>query len=219
MPPSPFHIIRSLVGKPDGVIFDVGANLGQTTEVYRVLFDQCLIHAFEPQVAMFAQLRHRLGNTERVFLNHAALGDTVGMATLHQATHHESGSLLALNPGSWWAQSLDIRQSGTETVAVDTIDHYCAERQITEIDLLKLDVQGLEPECLRGAQTLLSKRGIRVIQAELIYHALYERTTRFIDVERLLDPYGYRLYTIFDVRIGDDNGELLNLDAVFLPIP
>src|SRR5271154_2589481 len=179
MPPSSFDIIRSLVTKPDCLIFDVGANLGQTTDTYRVLFERCVIHAFEPQRTMFEQLRQRLGDTDRVFLNHAALGETVGTATLHQTTHSESGSLLALKPDSWWAQALDIRPSGTETVAVDTIDHYCAERQIAAIDLLKLDVQGFEPECLRGAARMLAERRIGVIQAELTYHPIYQRATRF----------------------------------------
>jgi FkbM family methyltransferase len=219
MPPSPFDIVRSLVAQPDCLIFDVGANLGQTTEIYRVLFERCVIHAFEPQGAMFEGLQLRLGGAERVVLNHAALGETVGTATLHRTTHSESGSLLPLQPDSWWAQALDIRPSGTETVAVDTIDHYCAEHGIGQIDLLKLDVQGFEPECLRGARTMLAKRAIRVIQAELIYHGLYQRTTRFIDLESLLDPYGYRLYTIYDIRIGDKNGEILSLDAVFVPLP
>jgi len=215
--PSPFDIIRTLVGRPDCLIFDVGANRGQSAEIYRVLFERCTIHAFEPHPAMFEALRQGLGGLDRVVLNHAALGDRVGSALLHQTSHAESASLLALNPESWWGQALDIRPQGTTEVALDTIDHYCAERAITTIDFLKLDVQGFEPECLRGAHRMLSERRIGVIQAELTYHRLYERATRFSDVEGLLEPYGYRLFTIFDVSVGDETGELLSLDVVLVP--
>jgi FkbM family methyltransferase len=215
MIPTPYEILRSLVENPRGVIFDVGANHGQSTEIFRVLFDGCTVHAFEPQSDAFEQLSRRLGGVERVHLNRLALGDRIGEAPLHVTTHAESASLLPLNDESWWAQALDIRASGTETVAVDTIDHYCAERAIATIDFLKLDVQGFEPECLRGAARMLAERRIGVIQAEIVYHRIYQRATRFLDIEGLLAPHGYRLYTIFNVSVGDRNGELLFLDAVF----
>ncbi len=216
LPPTPFNIVRRLIGNADCTIFDVGANIGQSVEVYRVLFETCTIHAFEPRRDMFDHMNSRFGGLDRVVLNHAAVGETVGTAVLHRTTHVESNSLLALNPDSWWARAVGVHPNGSEVVAVETIDHYCANRNIAAIDFLKLDVQGFEPECLRGAATMLGEGRIRVIQAELIYHPLYERTTRFSDLERLLDPYGYRLFTIYDVRIGDDTGELLNLDAVFV---
>ncbi|MBI3517054.1 MAG: FkbM family methyltransferase [Proteobacteria bacterium] len=214
MIPTPHQIVRNLVDNPNCVIFDVGANHGQSTEIYRVLFEGSTIHAFEPQRAAFETMKRRIGGLERVYLNQIALGEQVGSAQLHVTTHAESSSLLPLNADSWWAQALDIRQSGTETVAVDTIDRYCAERAIAAIDFLKLDVQGFEPECLRGAARMLAERRIGVIQAEIVYHRIYQRATRFTDIETLLDPYGYRLYTLFNVHVGDGNGELLYLDAV-----
>ena len=215
MIPTPLEVIRRLVGKADPVIFDVGANIGHTVEAYRTLFEQCVVHAFEPDSRVFETLQRRLGGLDRVMLNRAAVGETVGSAALHRTTHAESGSLLALNPESWWGQALGIAPAGTETVPVETIDHYCATRGIAAIDFLKLDVQGFEPECLRGARGMLGAGKIQIIQAELVYHALYERTTRFTDLESLLDPFGYRLFTIFDVHVGDDTAELLSLDTLF----
>jgi hypothetical protein len=111
---------------------------------------------------------------------------------------------------------MGIQPVGTETVAVDTLDHYCATRGIAEIDFLKLDVQGFEPECLRGANTMLAERRIRVIQAELTCHRAYERRAGFADYDAILAPHGYRLFTIFNIHIGDTNGELLYLDTVYV---
>jgi FkbM family methyltransferase len=213
--PTPYEIIRSVVGKPDCVIFDVGANLGQSVELYRVLFDRCVVHAFEPQRDLFERMAQRLAGLDRVVLNQAALGETVGTATFHRTSHQESSSLLPLNPDSWWAQALDIRPSGTETVTVDTVDHYCASRNIAAIDFLKLDVQGYEPECLRGAARMLAERRIGVVQAEIVYHPIYQRAVRFSDIEALLEPHGYRLFTVYNVSVGDRTGELLFLDALF----
>lgn len=216
MPPVPHEILRQLVQRPSPTVFDVGANLGQSTATFLGLFEGCRVHAFEPQAALFEAMRQRIGGIPAVTLNQAAMGAAPGTATLHRTTHCESSSLLPLNRDSWWAQALHIAPEGEETVAVEAIDHYCATRGIESIDLLKLDTQGFEPECLRGALDMLRARRIGVIQAELVYHALYSRTTRFADLENLLYPLGYRLFTMFDVRVGDRTGELLSLDTVFV---
>lgn len=214
--PTPYEIVRNLVGRPDCLIFDVGANVGQSSEIFQVLFDGCTIHAFEPRREAFDKMQQRLGGAAHVTLNHVALGEAVGSAALHLTTHAESASLLALNTESWFVQEMGIQPTGTETVAVDTIDHYCAAHGIAEIDFLKLDVQGFEPECLRGARTMLAEHRIRVIQAELTCHGQYERRVGFVDLDGILAPHGYRLFTIFNIHIGDTNGELLYLDTVYV---
>jgi FkbM family methyltransferase len=216
MIPTPYEILRQQVGKDDGVIFDVGANIGNTVEVFRTLFDQCTVHAFEPHADQFAALEHRLGAAERVVLNNVAIGAAVGTAVFHRASHPESGSLLPLNPKSWFADALDIRPAGEETVTVDTIDHYCEAHGVGEIDLLKLDVQGFETECLRGAQSMLAHGRIRVIQSEVTCHAMYQRATNISDLEALLLPHGYRLFTLFNVHCADATGELLYMDTLYV---
>jgi FkbM family methyltransferase len=216
MIPRSFEIIRKLVGKDDGMIFDVGANVGNTIEVFRILFDQCTVHAFEPHTDQFAALTSRLGAAERVVLNNVAIGAAVGTAVFHRASHPECGSLLPLNPASWFADALDIRPAGEETVTVDTIDRYCEAHGIGEIDLLKLDVQGFEPECLRGAQAMLAQGRIRVIQSEVTCHAMYARAINVSDLESLLLPHGYRLFTLFDAHFSDATGELLYMDTVYV---
>jgi FkbM family methyltransferase len=37
-------------------------------------------------------------------------------------------------------------------VAVSTVDHLVAEHKLDRVDLIKLDVEGLELACLRGAR-------------------------------------------------------------------
>ena len=49
-------IAKSLPGWQPRVIFDVGANIGQTSARLAALFPDASIHAFEPVAASFAQL-------------------------------------------------------------------------------------------------------------------------------------------------------------------
>lgn len=211
---APHGILKALIGRPDCTIFDVGANIGQSTEVFLSLFEKPIIHAFEPQAAPFAQLHQRFGAIEGVHLNNIALADRVGVAELHCSTHDETASLIPFDSESWWARQLAVQSTGTIPVALDMIDRYCADHDITAIDLLKLDVQGAEPDCLRGAQEMLTARRIRVIQIEIILHRFYARAGGFGDVDALLTPHGYRLFTVFDLLMASD-GELLQLDALY----
>lgn len=59
--------------------------------------------------------------------------------------------------------------TGNETIAVATftLDAVCARAGISEVDLLKLDIQGHEPAALRGAHGLLEARAIRTMLLEL----------------------------------------------------
>ena len=54
----------------------------------------------------------------------------------------------------------------TETVRLSTLDEYCAEQGIEQIDLLKLDVEGHELAVLRGGQKMIQEGRIKRIQFE-----------------------------------------------------
>jgi FkbM family methyltransferase len=171
--------------------------------------------ADDPRLRAAARDLRRFGAADRVALNRLALGERVGSAICYQNSDPATSSLLPLYPGSGWVQELKLTTCAEIEVPVDTIDHYCATRGIGSIDLVKLDIQGFEPDCLRGAADMLRRQAIRVIQAEIITHRAYRRRTSFLDVESILAPCGYRLYSVIDV-IGNERGELLTLDALYV---
>jgi hypothetical protein len=81
-------------------------------------------------------------------------------------------------------------------VPVTTLDRFAATRGIDRVSLLKIDVEGFEPEVLRGAKGLLRAGAIDLV--------LFEYSPRFY-LQRGLDPlapvavlreYGYRIRTL-----------------------
>jgi hypothetical protein len=46
------------------------------------------------------------------------------------------------------------------------LDLFCKERQISQIDFLKIDTEGHELSVLKGASHLISKKNIKLIQFE-----------------------------------------------------
>ena len=54
-----------------------------------------------------------------------------------------------------------------ETIKVTTLDEYCEEHSIQQIDLLKIDIEGGELNCLKGATKILEKTERGVLQLEV----------------------------------------------------
>src|SRR5437867_12180881 len=72
LPPGydPFRDMRRLLGPtPRPVIFDVGANWGQSIETFLRHFERPIIHAFEPGTDAFRELQRRFSRVPDLRLN------------------------------------------------------------------------------------------------------------------------------------------------------
>lgn len=175
------------------VVFDAGGFRGEWSAAILERAPQARVFTFEPNSDSFDRIRARLG--DRVSLQSFALGADDAM-----------GSLSA-PPGAPQMGSLHVRdlaQFGLaveeiESVAVRSVDSYCAEQGIDHIDLLKLDVEGHELSALRGAAGMLERRAIATVQFEFGGTALDAR----VYLRDMLDALsGYRVFRI--VRDGLD---------------
>ena len=176
-------------------IFDVGANKGQ---YLTLLLDELghrpdvTIHCFEPSATTYSVLLETAQGHPSVIANNFALGAKSGEATLFM---NVPGSGLA----SLTARRLEhfgIDHSlFSETVIIRTIDDYCAEHGISEIHLLKIDVEGHELDVLKGAQRMLAEKRTHLIQFEFGGCNIDTRTY-FQDYYYLFQEKGYDLYRL-----------------------
>ncbi|SEG43981.1 FkbM family methyltransferase [Algoriphagus boritolerans] len=184
--------VKSLFSRKNHLmLFDVGANKGDYSTMLKKLFqEKATIHAFEPSKHTFVMLQKKVGNQDRVFLHQKALGETAAQLTLY---YPEKGAGLA----SLYDRKLDhfgIETKEAEQVAVVTLDSFCQENGISEIDFLKLDVEGHELAVLKGGKQMLDDGKIHVIQFEFGGCNIDSRTY-FQDFFYLLSP-GFRIYRI-----------------------
>ncbi|WP_017293801.1 FkbM family methyltransferase [Geminocystis herdmanii] len=82
---------------------------------------------------------------------------------------------------------------GIETT---TLDAFCLEEKIHEIDFLQIDVQGADLDVLKGAINLLNKT-ISAIQIEVEFSHLYLNQPLFSDVDIFLRNQKFSLFDIF----------------------
>lgn len=145
------------------LLFDVGANIGEyTLEANKIFSGNVEIHAFEPSKATFDKLSSNFGNQKNLIGHQLALSDKSGDITLYSDA--ELSALASLNKRQ--LQHYDIAFERSERVPVHTLDTFCDEQNIEEIDFLKLDVEGHELSVLHGAKSLLQNKAITYIQFE-----------------------------------------------------
>lgn len=211
------NLIAPRIRPEEPVIFDVGANNGATITAYRTAFPTARIHGFEPDPDLSSKLVGMFTSDQNVRIEPSALGamETVASFNICRADGNDGiGSFLALNPENRTVQGIQAKTIKQVEVPVTTIDRYCATHGIERIDFMKLDVQGYEDECLKGAEGMLARGAISLIQAEVLLSDMYSKTLGFYDIEVILRPHGYRLLTISDAYpyMG---AELFQLDAFY----
>lgn len=176
------------------VVFDVGANTGQSLSKFLRMFPSAVLHVFEPDNRAFVDLAKSYSKLDNVCLNNVALGECLKTSVLNHTDDSVGSSLLDLGLDSW--NNVDY----TSTVDVLTIDSYCNLNSITQIDLLKVDTQGYELFVLLGANGLLKSGHIKLIQLEYNFGNQYVGIPPFSQVLEMLTQHGYRIVSFYDLE-------------------
>lgn len=199
-------ILTNVEKKNKFVFFDVGANTGQSIDRFLNLNDQTLIHSFEPTPELFKILETKYSkriSKRQIFINKFGLGSAVNEMDFYSFKYNKINSFVPIEKNSKFERSRKIA-AGKNSLEFEkkikakvlTLDIYCKENDINNIDLIKIDTQGFEPEVLDGAYEMLSNQKIRIIEIELILGFAYEKKLSFFDLENKLQPHGYKLVSI-----------------------
>jgi len=172
-----------------GVLFDVGANLGQTTGALHAAFPSATIHVFEPVSTTFATMRRRLMGQSQLHLHQAAVGESDGSCLMEARPN--GGSNRLITPGQ------PMQDLPVESVPMLRLDTFCAHHGVGAIDLLKTDCEGHDLEVLRGASGLLAAGAIDCIYSEVNFRR-DGRHGDFFAIEAYLRPLGYDFTALYD---------------------
>lgn len=189
-----FNMLSCSEEKEPAVIFDVGANIGQSIELFKKNVPDCLIHSFEPSPDVFTELEKRWGKESNVILNPTALFEQDKQYKFYATEASVASSLLPPDPTLTALSKDDKYQYTVLDVPCETLDSYCQRKNVERIDILKLDVQGTELSVLKGARSLLDRSNIRFIFLEAIFAETYVNQWQLNDMLNLTERYGYKLW-------------------------
>lgn len=141
-------ICRRLEQKP-GAFVDVGTNLGVVAALTSVASRNTRVIAIEasPTTAEMARLTFQANSLSNCKLVQRAVGDREGELELRSSAFHSGTASLAPR-----------RQRRTDQVTkvkVTPLDTLMEELNVGPISVIKIDVEGFEPEVLKGAMTVI----------------------------------------------------------------
>jgi FkbM family methyltransferase len=199
------YLKHLLSGAP--VCLHVGASDGRHSYVMAEVAKEARIFAFEPSAFAFHVLRTVLawhGLNARVTPIHAAVSDAPGEMLL--VTPRKSSGrmgrayafIAAHKPEGQVRPDVEDRGFESEKTPVLTLDAFCAERGISRVDFIRMDIEGAEGKALAGASRILDRDRPSVL-LEIHPDMLRERFGGSAEeiVARFL-ARGYRMFALND---------------------
>ena len=139
--------------RPNDTILDIGANIGLFSILgSKLVGTQGKVISFEPSRNTFEACKQNLAlnGCSNVKIEQLALGDTEGSIFMGKADND------ALN-------FVDPNNANGEEVPLKTLDNYLKINGIQKVDFIKIDIEGAEFLCFKGATELLKTHKPKII--------------------------------------------------------
>ncbi len=185
---------------------DGGCYKGRMANKMLSTFPNAVVHCFEPQTDLNADLHHTFANEKRIKIYDTALSDHSGETEFHINQEKYTSSVLKPTCN-------DINSLNSTTVRLETLDNIVEQNNIPQIDFIKLDLQGYELQALKGAKNTF--KSAKLIYVEFNFQERYEGCSMFYDISKYLYEAGFILYRLYEVY-GYDNGAWKLADALFI---
>lgn len=123
-----------------GIIIDVGSNLGSFTDSMMEIFPQSEYHLFEPHPKFSDYLTSKYENVSNVHMNLVGCGEK------------ETASKITFSPGNWGHNKIS---SHGDDISIIRLDSYIKNNKLDNIGLIKIDVEFYEPFVLNGLKNYI----------------------------------------------------------------
>ena len=139
------YLETELLDATHGVAIDVGANIGNHTLYFQKKYQKVL--SFEPHPETFSLLSINTRHCPEVKCFNFGLSDTRKQMKLYE-TAGNMGASSVMN---------SMNNSTGVDISLMRLDDVINELEIEKVHLIKIDVEGHEPEALLGAQELITR--------------------------------------------------------------
>jgi FkbM family methyltransferase len=167
------------------IIFDVGANIGQSVDRFRKYQQKSKIFSFEPDPNVYKVLELKKKNDPNLFTHNIALCSNKKKSILYTQDNSAESSLLKMNTNK-------LNSNIPIKIKCDTIFSFCKKNKIKKIDILKIDTQGSEYNIIKGCGNFL--KNIFIIEAEIIFNNVWKNSPSISQLEIFLKKYGFVIW-------------------------
>lgn len=180
------------------LVLDVGANLGAFSVplAQKLMVRGGLVYSFEPQRVVFYQLCANifLNRLDCCIAHNVGVGDQPGSLAL-QDNNYQSSNLGAYSLVKEYQELMHLQQPNADAlkhhVPLITLDSFNFPRKVS---FIKIDVEGMELQVLKGAERLLKDSGYPPLMLEAWNFDWFKAQRE--ELLAYLDAQGYELFFI-----------------------
>src|SRR5579863_2004117 len=180
------YITKYLDKSKEITVIDIGSHRGDFINELGKYYRIRRAALIEPTPALADY--HR---TQYKIIENAISDGDFGFVDFKINIYGETSSLLDLNTGMAELAGVDTRLEKTIKVSTRRLDSVVKELAFDEVDLIKIDVQGVEHLVLRGAEKTLTTT--RFIWIELSFKPLYAGSSVFHEIYTIMERNGFIL--------------------------
>ena len=178
-----FNLISRFLKEGD-TAFDIGANMGFYTIWFSKFIKNGRIYSFEPDERNYERLRKNI-----------EINRMTNLITAHKKAVSDVNDIILFSKSLDGENHIMTRESKSlETVRIEaiTLDSFCFEFNVKNIDYLKIDVEGFETFVLLGGAEMFRQKKIDIVQLEL-NQAILNSGKTISEIISLLESYDYNL--------------------------
>ena len=161
--------------------FDIGAHLGNYTDLILEINDSCRIFMFEPQTEIFKKIKDKYKGQKKINTFNYAISNKNGFRKFFVNKHDLTSTFSKYNHKNAYLnfkaklfnsslKEMTILENYTKTM---TLKRFINEKKLNEIDLVKIDTEGHELEVINGIGSKITNIKCLIIEFhhDKIYHS------------------------------------------------
>ncbi len=186
------------------VAIDGGAAVGDWAGKFKTIYPDAQVLCIEPRDEPQEELARLAGRVPGIHVAQTLVGEAETEVAFH--VHKDQSSILKNASGSDFGE--------TKQMPMTTLDALIKQRNLSWPDLIKLDLQGAELQCLRGAPECL--KHAQAVLLEVLVLPLYKDAPRLADLVGYMAEQGFITYDICSLWHRPLDGALAYGDFVFV---
>jgi FkbM family methyltransferase len=144
--------------KSGDTVFDIGANMGYYSTFFsRLVRKEGRVFAFEPVPSTYQILQNNVIQEfyqSNITLHNLGLGNQIGQVDIYIPDQVSGQASLRKQDTGLWASAKEVI---SYNITIDRLDDFIERNNISNIDFIKIDIEGAELDCIKGGIDSLRK--------------------------------------------------------------
>ena len=183
--------------KPSMIVVDVGASFGYYSFIASSLVgDTGRVYAFEPSEHAYEMFTRNIqkNHIRNITLYNSGLGNKNQYLELYDSIGLKENIHNIHAPSFIPAGRLYVYRQHLGKKSITTLDRFAEIHGIRHIDLIKIDVEGMEMQVLEGMKRLFSESKVKRIMIEFVDHnPLLSEGSVTQEMDKLLTSSGFKI--------------------------